>query len=153
MSRVLAIVAALALAITLTACEAEGPPASPIDGHPTTLAGTSWIVTAIGGMRTLQPEPPSIAFDGQRVEGSGGCNHFSGTYRYDPTTGELRFDELGMTAMACAEQARNAMETAFMTALGQPGLLAMLQPDGSLVLGRAGGTRLDLVIVGPAVTD
>jgi heat shock protein HslJ len=152
-SLALGLVLVAVLASVLAACDADGPPASPIDGHPTTLAGTSWVLAAIGGISTAGPNPPTIAFDATQAQGNGGCNHFGGRYRYNPATGELRFDEIGMTAMACAEGARNNAETAFVGAIGQPFLIATLQSDGRLVLASPAGARLDLVRVGPAVTD
>ena len=151
MSRVFALVAVLALLVG--ACDSGGPPASPIDGHPTTLAGTSWVVAAIGGVKPVQPNPPTIAFSADGVQGNGGCNHFGGSYRYNPATGELRFADLGMTAMACAEADRNNAETAFMRALGQPFLVATLGAEGRLVLGSAAGARIDLDVVGPTITE
>jgi heat shock protein HslJ len=143
----------VALALVLAACGTEGPPEAPIDGHPTTLAGTSWIVSAIGGVQPPREGMPTIAFDATVAKGSGGCNHFGGTYRYEPSTGELRFQDLGMTAMACAEPIRNQAESAFVAAIGQPFLIATLQPDGHLVLETPPGPRLDQVEVFPTVTE
>jgi heat shock protein HslJ len=134
-------------------CEGGGPAPSPIDGHPTALAGTSWVVTGVGGVAPPRDGQPTIAFDATSVQGSGGCNHLGGKYRYDPSTGELRFQDLGMTAMACLERARNEAETRFVQALGQPFLIATLAPDGGLVLASPAGLRLDLALVGPTVTD
>src|SRR5689334_11454843 len=138
---------ALLLALVLTiavACDVSSPaPTGPIEGHPTTLAVTTSLVSAIGGQPVTIGDGPTMAFDGTRVQGSGGCNQFGGTYRYDPTTGELRFDGLGMTAMACAEPERNAVETRFIQILGQPGLTATLEPTGHVVLESAAG-RIDL---------
>ena len=146
---VLVLVLVLSGAAPFAACDTDGPPATPIDGHPTTLAGTSWIVAAIDGVRVTIGNGPTIAFDGQKAQGSGGCNQIGGSYRYDPQTGELRFDGLGMTAMACAEPERNAVETRFIQALGRTPLVARIEPDGHLALaGPAGG--LDLA---PASTD
>ena len=133
--------------------ESEAPPGSALPGsHPTTLAGTSWIVTQVGLLRPPRGTQPTMAFDATKVQGSAGCNQFGGRYRYEPSTGELRFDELGMTAMACAEPARNEVETAFVRSLGGP-LVATIQADGHLVLVGAAGARIDLDVVGPTVTD
>jgi heat shock protein HslJ len=157
MSRLLLAIAALA--IVLAACDAEAAPPSTGGigggggGHPATLAGTSWVVAAIGGAATPRDGQPSMGFDGSSVKGSAGCNSFGGRYQYDPATGELRFQELGMTAMACAEPLRNEVERAFTLVIGQPGLVASLDADGHLVLASAAGGRLDLVVVGPTVTD
>ena len=141
MRRLLALVTFLSIA--LAACVGDGPPADPANGHPATLAGTSWTITAIGGTATAPPNAPTIAFGASQAQGSGGCNQFGGRYRYDPTTGALRFDEMGMTAMACLEPARNAVETALLQVLGQPFLVVELASDGHLVVAGGAG-RLDL---------
>jgi heat shock protein HslJ len=154
MSRLLVAIAALAL--VLAACDADAPAPStgaPGVGHPATLAGTSWIVAAIGGAATPRDGQPSMGFDASSVKGSAGCNSFGGRYQYDAATGELRFEALGMTAMACAEPVRNEVERAFTLVLGQPGLVASFDADGHLVLASAAGGRLDLVAIGPTVTD
>lgn len=153
MHRVLLVLATVAAAVTIAACEGDAPPAGPVDGHPVSLAGTSWVVTAIGGQATPRDRPPTIGFDATSANGSGGCNSFGGRYRYDPATGELRFEGLGMTAMACAERIRNEVETAFVGALGQPALVATVEPDGHLALTSPAGARIDLTVVGPTVTD
>ena len=145
MHRIVRLVAALALILTVVACADEGPPASPSGEHPATLDGSSWTVVAINGMATPRGAQPTMEFAAATVRGSGPCNHYGGSYRYDPTSGELRFDGLGMTAMACAEAARNQVETAFIQAVGQPVLVVTLQPDGHLVLLGSAGSRLDLV--------
>ena len=151
MPRVAALIAALAL--VLIACGAEEPPTGPIDGHPSTLVGTSWAVTTINGVATPRDASPTMTFAAGQVQGSGPCNHYGGSYDYDPRTGELRFRDLGMTAMACAEPERNQVETAFIRAIGQPVLVAATEPGGRLVLTGSAGGRLELVVVGPAVTD
>jgi heat shock protein HslJ len=135
------------LGLALAGC-GDDQPASPIEGHPATLAGTSWIVIAIGGRPPAPAGAPTIAFDATQAQGSGGCNHFGGRYTYDPATGGLRFADMGMTAMACAEAARNATETAFIQLLGQPSLVAQLGPDGHLILAGAAG-RIELEVNGP----
>ena len=150
MSRVAALLTIVAL--VLAACGGDEAPSGPVDGHPTTLAGTSWTVVAINGIQVGRGAQPAFGFNGTVARGSGGCNTFGGSYRYEPTTGELRFSELGMTAMACAEPARTQAETAFMQVLGQPSLIASIQPDGHLVLTGAGG-RLDLVAGGQTIVD
>jgi heat shock protein HslJ len=140
-----ALVLALALVALTAACDvsSDGPPSTPIGGHPTTFAGTMWLVSEIGGQRVTIGDGPTLAFDETHVQGSGGCNHLGGGYAYDPRSGELRFDQLAMTAMACAEPERNAVETRFTQLLGQPGLVATLEPNGHVVLQGAAG-RIDL---------
>ena len=150
----LLVVLGLAASVAVGGCDASEAPAgsgSP-GGHPTMLAGTSWVVAAVAGqVPPVRGSEPTIAFDGTQARGSGGCNQFGGRYAYDPVSGGLRFDELGMTAMACAERPRNDYEALFMQTLARVDH-ATLGPDGGLSLTGPGG-RIDLVVVGPTVTD
>jgi heat shock protein HslJ len=143
----------LGLSLAVGCDSGSSPPGSgPVNGHPATLAGTSWIVAAVVGQAPpVRGSEPTIAFDGTQVRGSGGCNSFGGRYAYDPVTGQLRFDELGMTAMACAERPKNDYEAAFFQTLARADV-ATLGTDGGLTLSGPGG-RIDLVVVGPTVTD
>lgn len=131
----------LLLGIVLAACGADDPDPTPVDGHPATLAGTAWRVVSIPGQRPPVGGEPTIAFDATTATGSGGCNTFSGTYRYD-RIGAMAFGDLAMTAMACLEAPRNEFETAFMRTLGGVNLVSV-DALGLLVLsGPAGQIRL-----------
>ena len=131
----------LLLGIVLAACGADDPDPTPVDGHPAALAGTAWRVVSIAGQRPPAGSQPAIAFDATTAKGSGGCNSFSGTYRYE-RTGAIAFGDLAMTAMACLEAPRNDVETAFMRTLGAVNLVSM-DALGLLVLsGQAGEIRL-----------
>jgi heat shock protein HslJ len=150
----LLVVLGLAVSVAVVGCDASEAPSGPRSpgGSPTALAGTSWIVASVAGrIPPVRGSEPTIAFDATQARGSGGCNQFGGRYAYDPISGGLRFDELGMTAMACAERPRNDYETLFMQTLTRVDH-ATLGPDGGLTLTGAGG-RIDLVVVGPTVTD
>ena len=130
-------VLAVSLLFVATACGSGEPAPSVRDGHPRILAGTSWRVVSVAGRTPLAGSEPTIAFTATNASGSGGCNQWFGAYRYD-TNGGLTFGDLGMTAMACLEDPKNALETAFMTALGQTNL-ASTDPRGLLVLSGPGG--------------
>jgi heat shock protein HslJ len=141
----------LILGIVLAACGADDPDPTPVDGHPATLAGTAWRVVSIVGQRPAAGTEPAIAFDATIAKGSGGCNTFSGTYRYD-RTGALAFGDLAMTAMACLEAPRNALETAFMRALGGVNLVS-INALGLLVLSGSAGEILLADAAHPNPTD
>ena len=142
--RLLLVVLALVAAVSV-GCDAGtgGPPSGPIDGHPTTLAGSTWLVTSIGGAPITIGDGPTIAFAETEVRGSGGCNHLGGEYRYDPGSGLLEFGNLGMTAMACAEPERNEVESRFLQALGRPGIIVTMAPEGHVILAAA-NDRIEL---------
>lgn len=117
------------------------------EARPTTLANTSWQVVAINGVATAPDARPTAVFKIADVTGSAGCNSYGGGYRYDPATGALAFDQLGQTAMLCAEPAKNAVETAFTKALLQVSAASM-DPAGRLVLtGPAGEIVLEVAAV------
>ena len=85
-------------------------------------------------------------FGADQVRGSGSCNSYGGAYRFDSATGQIEFQNLGMTAMACAEQARNEYEGVFSAALvrassasfDSDGRLVLSGPAGRIVLAPAG---------------
>jgi heat shock protein HslJ len=142
----------LALAVLAGACGSGGPsPSGPIDGHPATLAGTSWIVVSVGELAAVPGSQPTMAFGPTAVSGNGGCNAFGGPYQYEPSTGRLAFGQLAMTLVACADHAKNVFETRLIQALG-PTLQATLDADGRLMLSGPGGLIV-LAAIGPTVTD
>jgi heat shock protein HslJ len=108
----IALLIGAALTLAVAACSSSGG-ASPTPAA--ALPGTSWTVTTIGGTGTV-PQQPTIAFtaDGT-VSGTTGCNQYNGTYTVDGD--KLTFSPLVSTRMACAEDAANAQEAAFTTAL------------------------------------
>jgi heat shock protein HslJ len=81
---------------------------------------------------------PTVTFEVSTVSGSGGCNFFSGSYRYDRATGRIGFERIAMTAMACAEPPVNAFETRFSQALAQADLVS-LDIRGRLTVNGPGG--------------
>ena len=139
------------LLIVIAACGGGDPLPSVREGHPSVLSGTAWRVVSIGGQVPAAGAEPTIAFSDTNAQGSGGCNSFSGSYRYD-TNGGLTFGDLAMTAMACVDAPRNEIETRFMTALGQVDL-ASTDPRGLLVLSGSGGQILLANAAQPNPTD
>ena len=115
-----------------------GPPAAAIEGP-------TWTAIAVGGQRPVPGHEPSIQLSAGRVRGSGGCNGFSGGYRYDAATGAIAFDGLAMTAMGCLDPRVGAVETAFSGILAgadrltidADGRLHVTGPAGEIVLAKA----------------
>jgi heat shock protein HslJ len=139
-SRLLA--ALLVVMIAVAACGEPGPSDPNGPGVPATIAGTSWRVVTVGGRAPVAGSVPTITFEVARVTGSGGCNSFGGSYRHDAGSGRISFENLGMTAMGCAERQVTEFETVFSQALVQVelvsvdarGLLTLSGPGGAIVL-------------------
>jgi heat shock protein HslJ len=108
------------------------------DGHPNSLMGSAWRVVTINGRPPVPGGEPTAIFAAAEVKGSSGCNSYGGRYSYDPGTGAFAFENLGMTAMACAEPARNEIETLFVQTINLV-TSASIDPQGRLVLSGPGG--------------
>ncbi len=76
------------------------------------LAGTSWLVEAMGSTAIVAGSEPQITFtsDGQ-INGTTGCNRFFGGYAQ--SGGDVTFSGVGMTKMACLNDGIMAQEIAF----------------------------------------
>jgi heat shock protein HslJ/uncharacterized lipoprotein NlpE involved in copper resistance len=108
--RVLALLATAFLA----ACATTTPTASP------GLDDTVWMLAELTGTELLPDVPVTVRFEGDRISGSDGCNHFSGTWSVSGETFRLG-DDLVSTEMACAEpvmQQASAFTAALMAASG-----------------------------------
>jgi heat shock protein HslJ len=108
------------------------------EARPTTLAGTAWRVLSVNGRVPVPGSEPTAAFTAAEVRGSAGCNQYGGRYIYDSASGSITFQGLGMTAMACAEPARNDFEGLFTQAINAA-TSASIDPEGRLVLSGPGG--------------
>lgn len=108
----------------------------------TPLRETRWEAQAIRG-RPLELPPgahaPALVLTAdRRVQGFGGCNRLSGSYAQK--NGELRFQALASTRMACLGAMQN-VEAAFLKALAdttaqrvQEDLLELLDDQGSVLM-------------------
>jgi len=105
------------------------------------LSGTEWRVEDIDGRGVIDGSDLTMAFDPRgRVEGTGGCNRFSGPWRVEE--GWLVAGPLRSTRRACAAKAMMAQEAAFFAALAQP--LSFSEAPGGLLLTGQGGATLIL---------
>jgi len=123
--------ASLALAVGLMACAPASPPGA--SGGPESLAGTSWELTELNGRGPVTTgTTPTLQFatDEPRASGNGGCNLFNGPYTQSGDS--LRFGALVSTRRACADQAANSQEIAFLRALESTTRFST--GDGMLVL-------------------
>ena len=74
------------------------------------LTGTRWTFVSIGGTPVAADRPTDLAFEGERMSGSAGCNRFGGSYAVED--GVLTAGQLAATLMACPG-AGMAQERAF----------------------------------------
>ena len=80
------------------------------------LAGTSWVMTSVGGQPPVEGTTVSLNFTSATdVSGDSGCNGFGGTYETDGF--HIQFGPLIGTLMACLDEGVMEQETAFRTAL------------------------------------
>ncbi len=108
------------------------------EARPATLGGSAWRVVSVNGRPPIAGSEPTAVFAATEVKGSAGCNSYGGEYAYDPSTGAIAFRDLAMTAMACAEAARNDFEGNFTIAINKA-TSASIDPEGRLVLSGPGG--------------
>lgn len=97
---------------------------------PTELAGTNWTFVSIGGVPVAADRPAALAFEGDRLSGSAGCNRFSGGYSLAGST--LTAGPLMATKMACPG-AGMTQENAFFALMRGPVSLSF-PTDGTLIL-------------------
>jgi heat shock protein HslJ len=111
----------ISLSLMVAACGGSSPStsASHDASVPATLAGTHWSVLSVGGRTSVAGHAPTMAFDGTRVQGSGGCNTYGGSYAYVAETGTLTFGELQSTLMGCLGP-QGDFEGVFLSGLGGP---------------------------------
>ena len=126
------------LLLIVSGCASAGPSGPAGAAPPETLAGTSWKAVAVAGRSTVAGREPSLAFDANRVSGSGGCNQFGGEYHYDG--GRLTFGEMPMTLIGCDEPI-GSLETDFLKVLGG-GVTVSIDDGGRLLLEGPGGQAL-----------
>jgi heat shock protein HslJ len=117
------------------------------------LAGTSWIVTELGGEAPVAGRgAPSIAFDGEgRVSGTTGCNRYSGGFVAGQGGALTLGGEgagLATTRMACTPEL-NAQETRMLALLSEVARFA-LEPE-RLTLSDAAGEAL--IVAAPAAAE
>lgn len=134
-SRLLLLAVLMVASTSLAACAAADLTR---EARPTTLTGTAWRVVSVNGRPPVAGAEPTAAFAATEVRGSAGCNSYGGQYTYEPSTGAIAFRDLGVTAMACAEPARNDFEGLFTRAINQANS-ASIDPEGRLVLSGPGG--------------
>jgi heat shock protein HslJ len=105
---------------------------------PSPLDRTAWVLTALPGQPLPAGVRPTLRFEGERVGGNDGCNHFGGSWQ--SSGGTLRIGpRLAATLMACPPPA-TAVAAAFGRALTNT--TAYRIESGALVLIDGNGQTL-----------
>ncbi len=81
------------------------------------LAGREWVLTHLSRDEPAPAEPEiTLAFEGDRVSGTSGCNRFFSNVRDGDMPGEVTIGPVGGTRMACPEDVMN-LENRYLEAL------------------------------------
>ena len=84
-------------------------------GGTTEIPAGTWKLVSLNGRPVLEGADLTIEFKDGQVSGFSGCNFFGGAYEQDGKS--LKFGELAMTLMACADSGVMDQESAYMAAL------------------------------------
>lgn len=79
------------------------------------IEGRVWQLVSIGGQPVTITPRPTLEISGNQLAGNGGCNQFGGSVTV--TGDRLRTMAGAMTMMACVDNTRNQLETAYTQAL------------------------------------
>jgi heat shock protein HslJ len=121
MNRLVMGCALLAVAVLAAACATNGPAGEAGSaGGSVPLEGTQWRLTELDGRpaRPAGTDAPNLRLNAadKRAGGNTGCNSFGGEYTLSGDS--LRFGMLASTRRACTDEALNAQEASYLTALG-----------------------------------
>ena len=111
---------AAAAALLVVSCRNAGEGQAELQPAATpavTLTGTSWRLEDLAGHGVVAGTEATLEFPEPGIAtGNGTCNRFRGPVSV--TAGSIRFGALISTKRACADEAANAQETAYLAALG-----------------------------------
>lgn len=104
------------------------------------LDGTHWTVTQINGQPPVAGDAVvDLSFEADdRIGGRATCNSYGGTYTISGQT--LSFSDVFSTKMACADEALNAQESAYLQALSSVASYDLV--GDTLTLKDAGGAAV-----------
>ncbi len=131
--------AVLVAVVVLALAACAGPTASPSlirTSWPVTLAGSAWTAVAVGAQPVVAASPPTATFKATTVDGTTGCNSYSGPYQY--AAGVIKVGALTSTLVGC-DGAIGTTEQRFMAALSVATSVS-IDPDGRMILDGPGGS-------------
>ncbi len=103
------------------------------------LLHTDWLLGTVGGAPVASGIDANLLFADTEAGGFGGCNRFFASYTSDASS-TLTFGPIATTMMAC-DDATNAFETSYLTALATVATYA-IGADGGLTLSDGSGTAV-----------
>ena len=99
------------LSLLVTGCALIGEP-----GGSPVLDDTSWILERLNDQAVMQDRQLTINFEKNKINGSTGCNSYSGSYTGN-NSGAWHIEEIGATEMACNPSSIMVQEKQFLDAL------------------------------------
>lgn len=112
---------------------------------PANLAGTTWRLDSINGVKVQEPEKTEISFDGQKMAATTGCNRMSGSYTVNGAI--ITFSPVAATKMACPGGQSMQLEAQFLVMLTSP-VTHRFKSNGEWELSSNSGYRAVLTMVG-----
>jgi heat shock protein HslJ len=110
-SRKIIMVLSAALCLLLTSCALIGS-----GGISTALDNTSWVLERLHDQPVMQGRQLTLNFEKENINGSAGCNSYSGSYRGD-NDGAWHITNLSFTEMACSPNQVMVQEKRFLDTL------------------------------------
>jgi heat shock protein HslJ len=135
--RALVLAICTVVAFAVSACGPAGEPSLTRSAWPVTLAGSSWTAIRVGDQATVAGSEPTATFTADKLDGTGGCNHYFGSYEY--ARGVIKVANMGATAMACLAAGIGDIEQRFFTAM-QGASSVSIDPDGRMIIDGSGGS-------------
>lgn len=131
--------AALGLAVFLSACAVAPSPSSGVPASAAALVDVEWVATQIAGVATLVEPVPRLRWSSaEQMSGSGGCNAFAG--RAVVNQGVLHVGRLAATGRLCLALPQGGQEDRFFKVLESARSVRLV--DGMLVFEDAAGQAL-----------
>ena len=131
--------AALGLAVFLSACAVTPLPSSGVPASGAVLVDAEWVATQIAGVAALVEPVPRLRWSSaEQISGSGGCNAFAG--RAVVNQGALQVGRLAATGRLCLALPQGGQEDRFFKVLESARSVRLV--DGLLVLEDAAGQPL-----------
>ena len=133
--RKIIMVVSAVLCLLVTGCASIGPGG----GTPTVLDNTSWVLERLHDQPVIQGRQLTLNFEQNKINGSTGCNSYSGSYT-GKSDGRWHIEDISATEMACSPNQVMVQERQFFAALQSATAYEII--DEKLTLNNAEGQAL-----------